>query len=99
MLIVHLMASPFYGGPERQMLGLALHLPASCKSVFLSFPERGLCRAFLDEVRKNGLEGIALEHNYPRVWRAVDEVAQHLKRLRADVLTCSGYKPDLLGCW
>lgn len=99
MVIVHLMASPFFGGPERQMLGLALHLSTPFQNVFLSFPERGLCRAFLDEVRKHGLEGIALEHNYPRVWRAVAEVANHLRRLRADVLTCSGYKPDLLGCW
>ncbi len=29
MLIVQLAASPFVGGPERQMLGLARSLPAS----------------------------------------------------------------------
>lgn len=28
MRVVHLMASPFLGGPERQALGLARHLPS-----------------------------------------------------------------------
>ena len=28
MRIAHLTASPFFGGPERQMLGLALSIPA-----------------------------------------------------------------------
>ena len=52
MRVVHLMASPFYGGPERQMLGLARHLPSEVESIFLSFAERGLAQAFLDEVRQ-----------------------------------------------
>jgi glycosyltransferase involved in cell wall biosynthesis len=97
MRIVHLMASPFFGGPERQMLGLALHMPAAYQNVFLSFAERGLCQAFLDEVAKHGLEGRALKHNAPRYVRCISEVAKELRKLRADVLCCSGYKPDLVG--
>ncbi len=97
MRIVHLMASPFFGGPERQMLGLARHMPPAYQHVFLSFPERGLCQAFLDEVAKHGLEGRALKHNAPRFVRCVSEVAKELRRYRADVLCCSGYKPDLIG--
>ena len=42
MRIVQLMASPFVGGPERQILGLARALPASYQTTFLSFAERGL---------------------------------------------------------
>ena len=97
MVIVHLLASPFYGGPEKQMLGLARSLPESHRSVFLTFAERGLCRAFLEEVHKHGFEGIALAHNAPRFAAAVGEVADHLRRLKADVLVCSGYKPDIIG--
>jgi glycosyltransferase involved in cell wall biosynthesis len=97
MHVVHLMASPFFGGPERQMLGLARHLPGSYRSTFLSFPERGLCAAFLDQVREAGFEGQALEHNFPQVSRAVREVAEELQRRRADVVCCSGYKPDVIG--
>jgi glycosyltransferase involved in cell wall biosynthesis len=97
MHIVHLLASPFFGGPERQMLGLAQHLPATYRSTFLTFAERGLCQAFLTQVERAGLEGHALQHNFPHLGRAVREVAGELRRLRADVLCCSGYKPDLIG--
>ena len=33
----------------------------------------------------------------PHFLRAADEIAEHLRRLGADVLCCSGYKPDLIG--
>ena len=97
MMIVHLMASPFFGGPERQMVGLTRHLPASYESAFLSFAEGGACRALLDRARNYGFEAVALEHNYPHLQRAAREIAGHLRRLRADVLCSSGYKPDIIG--
>ncbi|HWY85786.1 MAG TPA: glycosyltransferase, partial [Gemmataceae bacterium] len=97
MIIAHLMASPFFGGPERQMLGLARHLPAVSTSIFLTFAEHGKCQAFLEQVHNHGFEGLALEHNTPHVRAAAREVAGHLGRVKADILTCSGYKPDLIG--
>jgi glycosyltransferase involved in cell wall biosynthesis len=97
MVVVHLVASPFFGGPERQMLGLAASLPGDCRTVFLSFAEGGRCRPFLDEARRLGFEAVELERNAPHYRAAVCEVAGHLRRTRADVLCCHGYKPDLLG--
>lgn len=97
MHIVQLMASPFFGGPERQMLGLACSLPASYRTTFLTFAEGGKCQALLEKVRSQGLEGHALRHNFPDVRRSASEVAGWLRRLRADVLCCSGYKPDIIG--
>jgi glycosyltransferase involved in cell wall biosynthesis len=91
------MASPFHGGPERQMLGLARHLPHDVRSVFLSFTEHGLAQGFLDEVERQGFEGSLLRHNTPRIVACVREVAEQLRRLRADIVCCSGYKPDLVG--
>jgi glycosyltransferase involved in cell wall biosynthesis len=91
------MASPFLGGPERQALGLASGLTPAYRSAFLSFAERGLCRPFLAEARRQGFEAVELAHNAPHLWRAAGEVADHLRRLRADVLCCSGYKPDVVG--
>ncbi len=96
MNIVHLMASPFVGGPERQVLGLAKALTGH-RTTFLSFAERGLARPLLDCARAGGFEAIELASNFPRVGRAVREVAGHLRALRADVLCTSGYKPDLIG--
>jgi glycosyltransferase involved in cell wall biosynthesis len=91
------MASPFFGGPERQMLGLALALPRSYRVSFLSFSERGLCRPMLEQVRRHHFEGIELIHNFPQVRRAISEVVGQLRRLHADVVCCNGYKPDLIG--
>ncbi len=97
MIVAHLMASPFFGGPERQMLGLARHLPPTTSSVFLTFAERGLAQAFLSEVRQHGFAGYTLNHNAPRYRAAATEIAGHLRRVGADLLTCSGYKPDIIG--
>jgi glycosyltransferase involved in cell wall biosynthesis len=97
MRVVHLLASPFLGGPERQVLGLARHAPSQVESVFLSFAERGLSQAFLDEARCHGFESKPLLHNTPRYFACVREVAAELRRLKANLLCCSGYKPDLVG--
>jgi glycosyltransferase involved in cell wall biosynthesis len=97
MIVVHLTASTFYGGPERQMLGLARALPASVRSAFLSFAEGGRCRPFLAAARQQGCEAVALSNDTPRWRAAVAEVRGHLERLGADVLFCHGYKANVLG--
>ena len=50
MRLVHLTASTFFGGPERQMLGLAKAMPGHVRTTFASFSEGNRCGAFLDEV-------------------------------------------------
>jgi glycosyltransferase involved in cell wall biosynthesis len=97
MNIVHLTASTFLGGPERQMLGLAHHLPPEDTSSFLSFAEGGRSRAFLTAVRRDGFEAVALANDTPRFFKAIREIAETLGRLQADVLLCHGYKANLLG--
>jgi glycosyltransferase involved in cell wall biosynthesis len=97
MNIVHLTASRFYGGPERQMLGLARALPPYVRNVFLSFSEGGHCGPFLDTARGQGFEARALVYDTPRLRAAAGELAEYLAAVRADVLLCNGYKADLLG--
>jgi glycosyltransferase involved in cell wall biosynthesis len=97
MHLVHLLASPFVGGPERQVLGLAGALPPEWRTTFLSFAERGLARPFLERARADGFEAVELAGNFPRLLAAAREVAGLLRELGADVLCTSGYKPDLVG--
>ncbi len=97
MRIVQLMASPFFGGPERQMLGMSRHLPADCETMFLTFAEGGKAQTLVDEVRRAGLAAETLTNNFPRVNRCVREIAARLREWRADVVCTSGYKPDILG--
>lgn len=79
------------------MLGLARNLRPDYRTVFLSFSERGRCRALLDRVRADGFEAIELKTNFPNVFRAASEIAEHLKRVKTDILVSSGYKPDIVG--
>jgi glycosyltransferase involved in cell wall biosynthesis len=97
MRVLHLTASTFFGGPERQMLGLAQHLYAPWQTGFASFAEDGRCRAFLAEVRKSGFSATMLQHDTPRLRQAAAELANLLRRSRTDVLCCHGYKANLVG--
>ena len=97
MKIVHLTASSFFGGPERQMLGLASALSEEYETSFVSFSESGRCRAFLNEVMQSGFTGIELANDSPRLLRCVREVSDVLRESRADILISHGYKSNLLG--
>jgi glycosyltransferase involved in cell wall biosynthesis len=97
MRIVHLTASALFGGPERQMLGLATALPACYSSTFLSFAEGTRCRPFLAAVRAAGFDGAELTHDTPDLRAAVREVSAFLRGNFADVLVTHGYKSNLLG--
>ena len=97
MRIAHLTASPFFGGPERQMLGLALSLPADVQSLFFSFPERGLCQPFLNELQRQGFVAEALVNNTPNFLTAIREIGEKLTHHGVDLLCCHGYKANLLG--
>src|ERR1700722_2760008 len=97
MKIVQLLASPFLGGPERQVLGVARGMAPENRTSFISFYEGGRCRPFLAEAVRLGFDAISLRQNYPNLWRASDEIASLLRSLRADVLCCNGYKADVIG--
>jgi glycosyltransferase involved in cell wall biosynthesis len=99
MVVVHLTSSTFFGGPERQMLGLAQVLVPHFRSVFLSFGEGGKCLAFLDEACKRGFEVRKLVNDTPHFFAAVQELRHWLRRWQPAVLCCHGYKADLLGRW
>jgi glycosyltransferase involved in cell wall biosynthesis len=95
--VIHLATSTFFGGPERQMLGLAGALRAYYRTVFMLFREQGRCRHFVDEVARQGFQAVVLQHDTPRFRRVIRELTDLLNQRGADVLCCHGYKADLLG--
>ena len=97
MNIVHLTSSTFYGGPERQILGLARAMAPTDHTTVLTFAEGGRCRTFLAEARRQYVEAAAIDHDTPRLRAAVADVTTELRRRKGDVLFCHGYKADLLG--
>ncbi|MBA4062202.1 MAG: glycosyl transferase family 1 [Isosphaera sp.] len=97
MRLVHLTASTFFGGPERQMLGLAAAMPRHVRTTFLSFPEGGRGDAFLDVVRSHGFPALPLPADFPRVRAAVRGLTDLLREVGCDTLLCHGYKAHILG--
>src|SRR3954447_4135669 len=97
MRVVHLTASTFFGGPERQMLGLAESLPPEVRTTVVSFREGGRCGEFLRTVADRGFDAVALDHDTPHLRSATRELTDLLRGRRADVLLCHGYKANLLG--
>jgi glycosyltransferase involved in cell wall biosynthesis len=95
--IVHLTSSRFFGGPERQMLGLAQALPDEYETVFVSFSEEGLCEEFLNKVRNQGFSAFSLKNDMPHLIAAFRELKALLRQIQADILCCHGYKANLLG--
>ena len=97
MHLAHLTASTLFGGPERQMLGLAEHLPADFRTTFVSFSEGGRCRDFLREASDRGFDAVELAHDTPHLRAAARELARLVRGRGIDVLLCHGYKANLLG--
>jgi glycosyltransferase involved in cell wall biosynthesis len=97
MNLVHLTASTFFGGPERQMLGLALAMPESVRTTFATFPEGGRGAAFLHEARKRGFAAVPLANDFPDAVACVREIAELLRNGACDALFCHGYKAHVLG--
>jgi glycosyltransferase involved in cell wall biosynthesis len=97
MRLVNLTASPFFGGPERQMLGLAKALPGDYEITFVSFAEAGRCEPFLAEVGRAGFHAVRLNRDTPRLLAARRELTDLLIDLDADLLLCHGYKANLVG--
>jgi glycosyltransferase involved in cell wall biosynthesis len=97
MRIVHLLASPFFGGPERQVLALAEAMRGDCDTEFLSFGEGGRAEPLLRKVTAAGFTGITLRENWPHYFRAAREIAGELRNRRATILCTNGYKPDIIG--
>jgi glycosyltransferase involved in cell wall biosynthesis len=97
MRIVHLTASSLFGGPERQMLGLASALPIEFSSTFVSFSEGGRCRPFLAAARAVGFDAAELTHDTPNFRSAIRELTAFLRGNLADVVVTHGYKSNLLG--
>ncbi len=101
MKILILTASPFYGGPERQMIELAntlrlRHPEVEC--VLASFSDRGDCRPFLEKVSLGGFETIELANDFPHLLRAKNELKQVLLDRKIDILITNGHKARGVSC-
>jgi glycosyltransferase involved in cell wall biosynthesis len=97
MNLLHLTDSPFFGGPERQILGLSRALPAGIRSTVVCFGENATCLPFLERLITAGIRARMLESATPRYGRLLREIHSILRQEQVDLLICHGYKADILG--
>src|SRR4051812_30646130 len=95
--VVHLTDSPFFGGPERQILGLAVNLPDRIRTTVLCFRDGSTCLPFIDRLTRAGVVSHILEHANPHYGAMLSDIVRVLRSRRADLLVCHGYKADVLG--
>ena len=98
--IAHITASPFFGGPERQMLELARTFRRENREIevlFVSFSENGNGKAFLDEAEKAGFETFVPKSDMPHLWAASKELYRFLVDKQVDIVLLHGHKARMLG--
>jgi glycosyltransferase involved in cell wall biosynthesis len=97
LTILHLTASPSFGGPERQMLELGCELRDSCRSVFVTFQEEGRCWDFVRNAQSAGFGAYALKYDSPRLFAAYRELLALAREHKPAILMPHGYKSNLIG--
>lgn len=98
LVIAHVIASNFYGGPEKQILTHARCLdPARFRFVLISFIEQGQPNEVLERAAGLGIAMVELPVNHPLDPRAIVRLNRILRDQRADLVCAHGYKANVLG--
>jgi glycosyltransferase involved in cell wall biosynthesis len=97
MKVVHLLDCPFFGGPERQILGLVKGLRHDLKSTVIFFRNSAAWLPFVEKLKAAGIAAEVLQNDNPNIAGIVSELRGKLRDKQADLLVCHGYKADILG--
>jgi glycosyltransferase involved in cell wall biosynthesis len=94
-LIMHIRASNFFGGPERQIIG---HLTASSNAAnrVLTFVERGAPNAFRERCIAEGIKVNTIFTQNPFALSVIKAIRNVFKETRPDIICSHGYKPTIL---
>ncbi|MDR2437804.1 MAG: glycosyltransferase [Planctomycetaceae bacterium] len=98
--VVHLTASPFFGGPERVILDVIRtqsELKFDIENRVISFWERGGSDALIRELSQSGFNGIILEHDMPHLVSAYGDLVHFFRREATNLVCAHGHKSRLLG--
>lgn len=97
--VLHLRASNFFGGPERQILRYAAGSgPRQLLATFVA-PDQEEGKALLAAARAAGIEAYALPAGPLHVPAAVRELEAIVRRENVGLICAHGYSADLVGWW
>ncbi len=96
--IAHLIATNFYGGPEKQILTHALQLDkAHFRFVLISFIENGQPNQLVEIARLNGVEVVEVHVQNPFDPITIVRIVGILRKLNIHLLCAHGYKSNVIG--
>ena len=96
--VCHLIASNFYGGPEKQILEHCRHLdPSRWQAVVGSFREGRATIPVLEAAREREIPTFAIDTRLPWNPDAARQLHRFLRRHDVDLLVTHGYKPNAVG--
>jgi succinoglycan biosynthesis protein ExoA len=94
--ILHLRASNFVGGPERQLLRYASYEYGDCVETILgTFVSKQEGREFAEEVRRQGIKAHVLPDCSAR--KILSQLTELLRKEPIELVCTHGYKADILG--
>ncbi len=98
--IIHLTATNFYGGPEKQIIEHFSRLDkGSYLGILLSFLDGKNRNEILERARMIGIGGYGIPMSGPLDFRALWELERLLRLEKADLLCAHGYKSTVMGWW
>ncbi|GHT23500.1 glycosyl transferase [Planctomycetales bacterium] len=98
MKVLHLTASPFFGGPERVIIDLVRSQASlNVESLVSTFREDGNGLAFIGQLKKEGIPNKLLNNDMPHLYAAYKELTQLLKDEHIDILLAHGHKARMVG--
>lgn len=96
--VCHLIASNFFGGPEKQIVEHCLRLdPSRWQAVVGSFLEGRDRVPIIETAREHGIPAFTIDTRLPWSPDAARQLHQSLRRHHVDLLVTHGYKPDAVG--
>ncbi len=96
--IMHLIATNFHGGPEKQIIEHLKRLdPSRFKGIIASFLEKGGGNEMLEQAKANGLEGRGIPMSGPLDVRALIALSRLIREEGVDLLCAHGYKSTVMG--
>jgi glycosyltransferase involved in cell wall biosynthesis len=99
-IVMHLIATNFYGGPEKQILEHLKRLNSDrFQGILASFLEGGHLNETLEQAGLTGLKNFGIPMSSRFDIRGLWKLIQLLKYEKIDLLCTHGYKSTVLGWW
>lgn len=94
--LLHLTASPCYGGPERGIIATIANVPNAIHHV-ATFAECGASRPFVAELSQRGIDVHTIHREMPHLLAATRDLIALMRQNKIDLLFANGHKSRVVG--